>query len=164
MNDFTLHDMDDHMDDPTCGQLYLIKHLTLISGLTDRTIRSHLSSGLLQGEKINGLWHFTPEQVDAFLRHPAVRPSIQAKHHGLVYDFLLDTRKTTSEICMILDLPNKDKKSIAQFFCYHINNGNYHHIHFSFDGIGTMPRVILKGDPQEVMQLINDYYQEAEQL
>jgi hypothetical protein len=60
---------------------------------------------------------------------------------------------------MILDLPHTDQKSIAEFFCYHINNNDYHQIRFSFDGGGTMPRVILKGDPTEVMRLINSYYQ-----
>lgn len=39
---------------------YLINHLVMITGLTDRTIRSYIASGILQGEKINGLWHFTP--------------------------------------------------------------------------------------------------------
>ena len=75
------------------GNYYLISHLVLSTGLTDRTIRNYIASGILQGEKINGLWHFTPEQVEHFLRHPAVRPSILAKNNGLVYDFLLYTRK-----------------------------------------------------------------------
>ena len=146
------------------GHYYLIKHLTLFTGLTDRTIRNYLSMGILQGEKINGLWHFTPEQVEEFIRHPAVRPSIQAKHHGLVYDFLLESKKRISEICVILDLPSSDKKTIAEFFCYHINNGDYHHIQFSFDGIESMSRVILKGDPQEVMELVNAYYQKNTEM
>lgn len=153
----------DLFTEPTIGHYYLIKHLTLITGLTDRTIRNYLAMGILQGEKINGLWHFTPEQVENFIRHPSVRPSIQAKHHGLVYDFLLETKKSVPETCVILDLPGTDKKSIAEFFCYRINNGGYHHIQFSFDGIGTLPRVILKGDPAEVMKLVNAYYQETDQ-
>ncbi len=43
------------------GNYYLISHLVLSTGLTDRTIRNYIASGILQGEKINGLWHFTPE-------------------------------------------------------------------------------------------------------
>lgn len=42
------------------GKYYLISHLVLLTGLTDRTIRKYISSGILQGEKIDGLWHFTP--------------------------------------------------------------------------------------------------------
>ena len=50
------------------GKYYLIRHLVLLTGLTDRTIRKYISSGILQGEKIDGLWHFTPEQVEAIER------------------------------------------------------------------------------------------------
>ena len=63
----------------------LIDHLVLITGLTDRTIRNYISSGILQGEKINGIWHLTPEQVECFICHPAVRPSILTKQHTAVY-------------------------------------------------------------------------------
>ena len=75
------------------GNYYLINHLVLSTGLTDRTIRNYISNGILQGEKINGLWHFTPEQVEAFICHPAVRPSILAKQNSAIYDFLLDDKK-----------------------------------------------------------------------
>ena len=147
--------------DLSSGHYYLIKHLTLITGLTDRTIRNYLNMGILQGDKINGLWHFTPEQVEEFLRHPAVRPSILAKHNALIYDFLAESKKPAAQICITLDLPDVDKKSVAQFFCYRINHGDFHQIHFSFDVIGTMARIILKGDPAEVMTLINEYYQQS---
>lgn len=140
------------------GNYYTINHMTLFTGLTDRTIRNYISSGILKGEKINGLWHFTPEQVDAFIRHPAVRPSIEAKKNGIIYDFLLDTKKMTHEGCFILELPDADEKEVAEFFCYTISNGDFHNIRFSFDSIEKTPRVILKGDIQEVLGLINQYY------
>ena len=89
---------------------YLIRHVVLFTGLSDRTIRNYISAGLLQGEKINGLWHFTPEQVQRFICHPAVRPSILAKQNSAIYDFLLDNKKSTCESCLILDLPGKNKK------------------------------------------------------
>lgn len=139
------------------GNYYLINHLVLFTGLTDRTIRNYISGGILCGEKINGLWHFTPEQVEAFMRHPAVRPSIAAKQNGLVYDFLLNNRKTAREICIILDIPGVDKKSIAEFFCNRICDGDFHNFHFSFDGMLDTSRVILKGDPTEVLRLVNEF-------
>ena len=79
------------------GNYYVINHLVMFTGLSDRTIRNYISSGILQGEKINGLWHFTPEQVEEFISHPSVRPSILAKNNGLVYDFILDNKKTKEE-------------------------------------------------------------------
>ena len=43
------------------GNYYTIGHITQCTGLTDRTIRTYISMGFLQGEKINGLWQFTDE-------------------------------------------------------------------------------------------------------
>ena len=143
----------------TTENYYLISHLVLLTGLTDRTIRNYISAGILRGEKINGLWHFTPEQVEAFLCHPAVRPSILAKNNGAVYDFLGDTHKSTSEACIIADFPGKSKKELAEFFYYTISNGEYQNISFSFDGVAKVPRIILKGDTQTVLHLINAYTQ-----
>lgn len=139
------------------GNYYVINHLVQLTGLTDRTIRNYLSTGILQGEKINGLWHFTPEQVEAFVKHPAVRPSILAKNNSMVYDFLLEDKKKKQEICLILDIPQADKKAVAEFFCYHISNGGYRDIRFAFDGVMDISRVILKGDATEVLCLVNEY-------
>ena len=139
------------------GSYYLISHLVLITGLTDRTLRSYLSSGILQGEKINGLWHFTPEQVEQFLRHPAVKPSIQAKRNALVYDFMIDTKKQEPQICVIMDLPGCDVKKTAAYFCYSISTGDYRNIQFSFDDTSGTPRVILKGKTADVLKLVNEY-------
>ena len=140
------------------GNYYVINHLVMFTGLTDRTIRNYIASGILQGEKINGLWHFTPEQVDNFVSHPVVRSSILAKNNSLVYDFLLENKKKKEEICMILDIPHADKESVVEFFCDNITNEDYHNIQFSFDGVTEMTRVILKGDATEVLRLVNEYH------
>ena len=140
------------------GNYYLISHLTLFTGLSERTIRNYLSSGILKGEKINGIWHFSPEEVEQFIRHPAVRPSILAKQNATVYDFLLDDRKSSCEICMILDIPGKDRKEIAEYFCYRISNGSYQNIRFCFDGMAKVPRVILRGNGSDVMELVNTFF------
>ena len=142
------------------GNYYLIRHLVLATGLSDRTIRNYISSRILQGEKINGLWHFTPEQVECFICHPAVRPSILAKQHSAVYDFLLDDKKNSCETCMILDLPGKSKKDIAEYFCYRISNEDFQNVHFSFGGVASVPRIILSGDVTEVLRLVNGFTQE----
>lgn len=142
-------------------ELYLISHLTLITGLSDRTIRNYIASGILKGEKINGIWHFTPEEVDAFIKNPAVRPSIVAKNNSVVYDFMLNDSKKEEETCVILDLPKCDIKETAEFFCYCISNGDYKDINFSFDGNYKTPRIILRGKPSDVFGLIGDYYKSS---
>lgn len=139
------------------GDYYVIGHLVQSTGLTDRTIRSYISSGILEGEKINGLWHFTPEQVEAFFRHPAVRPSILAKNNGLVYDFLLDTKKEEAHCCIVLDLPGGDGQEASKFFCDAISQGEFRDIRFSFDGVAAVPRVILTGPTPMILGLVNGF-------
>lgn len=142
------------------GSYYVLNHLVQFTGLTDRTLRSYIANGLLQGEKINGMWHFSPEQLEAFLAHPAVRPSILAKHHSLVYDFLLDIKKPAPQTCFVLDLPAGHPKEIAEFFCYRINQGTDADLQFSFHSETNCIRVILKGKPAAVLDLVNAYYNE----
>lgn len=142
------------------GNYYVINHLKLFTGLTDRTLRNYLASGILQGEKIDGLWHFTPEQVEDFVRHPAVRPSIVAKNHGIVYDFLLEDKKEAEEACIILDMPDTDREAVAEFFCSRICQGDYRNIRFAFDGVSSTSRVILRGSTAEVLRLVNEYNQQ----
>ena len=143
------------------GNYYVINHLVMFTGLSDRTIRNYISSGILQGEKINGLWHFTPEQVESFVRHPVVRPSILAKNNALVYDFLLNDKKVEREICMILDIPEVEKEQVAEYFCDSISHGGYRNIDFSFDGVMETARVILKGNAEEVLRLVNAFWEKV---
>ena len=42
---------------------YSVRQLAECTGLSDRTIRNYLASGILEGEKTEGSWRFTPEQV-----------------------------------------------------------------------------------------------------
>lgn len=49
--------------------MYNLKELSMISGLTDRTLRNYLKMGILVGEKEYGTWNFTDEQVLAFLEN-----------------------------------------------------------------------------------------------
>ena len=137
---------------------YSIGDLVLISGLTDRTLRNYLSLGILRGEKENGAWRFTPEQVEVFLRDAAVRPSILAKKNALVYDFLLNTQKTKSETCVILDLPGENGWEISGFFCDAIRAADIRDVQFSFESFDSVPRVILKGDAAMVRKLMDRFY------
>lgn len=144
------------MEHHELGHCYTLGHLTQFTGLTDRTLRTYLSKGILEGEKINGVWHFTEAQLDAFFRHPTVRPSLIAKHNAAVYDFLLDTKKPEPRICIILDLPGADRDAVSKFFCDAITSGEFRDLHFSFDGMET-PRVILSGLPEQILALVNSY-------
>ena len=140
--------------------LYTIHHVMLFTGLSERSIRGYIAAGFLRGEKINGLWHFTPEQVEGFTMHPSVRPSIVSKNKSIIYDFIIEDKKTEEMCCIVLDIPSGNRKKICEFFCYEINNGNYNiGFRFALDAPrGKNIRIILKGRTDEVLSLVNAYY------
>lgn len=133
---------------------YTIGDLVVMTGLTDRTIRSYIASGILQGEKDDGRWRFSVEQVEAFVLHPAVRPSILAKQNAEVYDFLLDRKKPARQACVILDLPGSDPEAVSRFFCGRITQGKENDLRFFFDRNDGTPRVILRGEPEALLRLM----------
>ena len=142
------------------GKYYTLGELVMFTGLTDRTLRNYLTSGLLQGEKIDGIWQFTCEQVGQFLSHPTVRPSIEAKRNTVVYDFLIGGEETMEHSCIIMDLPSKDKECASEYFCNQINNGDFQNLKFSLNVPKNKPlRIILKGKTAQILSLINGYYQ-----
>lgn len=73
-----------------------------------------------------------------------VRPSILAKNKSLVNNSHLADKKKKQEICLILDIPQDNRKAVAKIICYHISNDGYKDICFVSDGEMDMFRVILK--------------------
>ena len=139
---------------------YTIADIVEITGLSDRTIRSYISQKVLEGEKIEGAWRFTPEQLSTFMNDRNVLPGIRAKKNAIIYDFLSDSHRREQELCLMVDLPGADSQAVSSFFCDAINDGVYENIRFSFDSLGGQtPRVILKGKPDQVLGLMQRFYE-----
>lgn len=142
---------------------YTINEVALMTGLTSRTIRNYIRMGLLHGEKVSGVWRFPPDAFARFLDHPSVSPSIQAKRNAIVQDFLADQKKKTSQMCVILDLPEAEARAVADFFTGQYNAGSYgSDLCFSFQSMEAYVRVILKGQTGDVERLLGLFHQELE--
>lgn len=142
-------------------QKYTINQVASMTGLSARTIRNYLKSGLVNGEKTDGIWLFSAEDFEKMLADPAIKPSIKAKSNAVVFDFIADDRKKNNKICTILDLYADDKESeeISQFFCNTINNDyNTADLIFKFEKYGKNVRIILSGAEDVVSDLMNRYY------
>lgn len=85
--------------------LYGIEDVAAMSGLSVRTIRGYLAGGVLKGEKVDGVWRFTPEQFGDFLSQEQVRRSVRSKRTGAVADFLGASRRKAPAACLIWDWP-----------------------------------------------------------
>ncbi len=139
---------------------YNLNDIAMITGLTTRTLRNYLKLDLLKGEKIDGNWSFTEEELDAFMSAPAVKQAIAAKRNAVVYDFLADPFKKGNRICTILDLPVSEAEAMetAAFFCDLINK-NGSDITFKYNQERGFARFILSGSEDQVVDFMKAYYE-----
>lgn len=139
-------------------EFYSINDISLMSGLTSRTIRNYIEMGLLEGEKVSGQWQFSSDQVRQLFEHPFVKPSIQAKKNALVLDFIADTHKKTGQICLIYDIPGENSWQIAHRIIPLYNDGGYaNDLQLSIESDKMSSRIILKGQSEDVLHLINAF-------
>lgn len=138
---------------------YNLNQAAMITGLTTRTLRNHLNHGILKGEKIDGNWSFTEEELEAYVTDPAVRQSILARSHAVIYDFLADSFKQSNRICAILDFPVSADEAlgIAQFFGKEICDHGAD-IEFRYIQEKHCARFILSGSEDQVKDLMQAYY------
>lgn len=127
----------------------------MITGLTDRTLRNYLNDEILLGEKKNGAWTFTEEQIGAFLMHPYVKPSVKAKRNAILYDYLRADLSEKNTAGVILRLKEDCSKSVAEFFCDAVNKRQG--LKMTFDHNNGENKVILVGDEETVYDVLAEY-------
>ena len=139
--------------------MYTINHVALMSGLSSRTIRNYMKMGFIEGEMINGVWHFSAEAVGDFFANPNVAPAIKAKRNALIFDFLADDDKQQDEMCTVIDQRAnlEEANAISEFFCDAINRAWSGVIRFGFSFNGNQARIILTGPEEAVQQLLTAY-------
>ena len=136
--------------------MYTIKELSLMSGLTDRTLRNYLKLGFLKGEKKEGVWYFSVDQIEAFFTQDVVVAAMESNRKALVFDFLANDKKDKNAACIILDLPEDDSGRVSSFFCDAVSKRNG--LTMTFTKKKHRNRVILVGDEDTVYDVISEYH------
>ena len=136
---------------------YNLNDLALMTGFTTRTLRNYLLGGILKGEKIDGVWQFSDEDLDRFFAEPFVKEGIRIKRNGVVFDFLAAKGAKTARTCVVLDVPAtlKEGNAISRFFCDKMNDAS--DVVFTFDWEKGCCRVILSGDAEQVAALVRAF-------
>ena len=136
---------------------YNLNELALMTGFTTRTLRNYLTQGLLKGEKENGAWKFSAEDLDRFFSDPFVKEGLRIKRNSAVFDFLADRKKKTVRGCVILDIPSSltEANRISAFFCECMEKAQDMEFNFGWDS--GMARVILTGAEEEVRKIMTAY-------
>lgn len=132
---------------------YTMQDVAAMTGLTTRTLRTYQQQGFLRREKENGVWRFTDEALEGFLRNPAVLPAVRARQHSIVYDFVPQNRKTRDELRAVWDIRAEDGKAVSAFLCCEMERRQG--LRFTFLQTGETARVILCGEPEAALDLLN---------
>ena len=137
---------------------YTLDDIAMMTGFSTRTLRNYLNQGLLQGEKVDGAWQFTSEELDRFFAEPFVREGLRIKRNGIVFDFLADRSKQAKRACVILDIPVslKESKTLSDFFCKQMETAS--DAVFTFDWNNGSARVILSGAEESVANIMEAYH------
>lgn len=137
---------------------YDLNELAMMTGFTTRTLRNYLNQGLLHGEKHDGVWQFSAEELDRFFREPFVKEGLRSKRNAIVFDFLADTAKKTNRTCVILDLPVSDEEgeAVSNFFCSKMMQAK--DAVFTYHRDRGVSRVILTGPEDQVAEILREYY------
>lgn len=136
---------------------YTLNDIAMMTGFTERTLRTYLKNGLLKGEKTKGIWSFPAASVDAFFQEPYVKEGLRIKRSAAIFDFLADRKKKNPRTCVILDLPCSlsEGNGISDFFCRQMEKAR--DVQFTFDWDGGMSRVIICGAEEQVRIIMNNY-------
>jgi len=138
---------------------YNLNQLALISGLTTRTLRNYLRQGALRGEKLDGVWQFDEEDLDAFFADHAAQKAMTAHRHALVWDFLADAYKKTNRACVILDLPvsAEEAAEASRFFAQAVCEMG-HDIELRCGQERDLLRIVLSGAEEPVADILRAWY------
>ena len=144
----------------TMDRTYDLNELAMMSGLTTRTLRNYLNMGLLEGNKVNGVWQFTVEDIERFFAEPFVKEGMRSKRSSVVFDFLADRKKKDARTCVILDRPASvgEGSNLSAFFCKQMETARDVQFNYLWDN-GHI-RVILSGAEKEVGRILQAYYAE----
>lgn len=143
-------------------EYYTINEVAVMTGFTTRSLRLFIQQGFLEGEKIDGKWSFTVEQLEAFISNPNIKAGIKIKNNALVYDFLADFEKSDSKTCIILDFhisSNEEFEEISTFFCTAMSDENVSASKMKLERQNNSVRLILTGPEDFIADVMKKCYE-----
>lgn len=143
-------------------EYYTINEVAVMTGFTTRSLRLFIQQGFLEGEKIDGKWCFTVEQLEAFISNPNIKAGIKIKNNALVYDFLADFEKSESKTCIILDFhisSNEEFEEISTFFCTAMSDENVSASKMKLERQNNSVRLIISGPEDFIADVMKKWYE-----
>ncbi len=89
--------------------------------LPERTIRRHLSEGLLKGNKVGGTWRFDDFDIKNYLDNPRIRVSSEKNNLKEVMDYVNGLSRHTNRNMILINRTNH-KKNLIEKVTNYVNN------------------------------------------
>ncbi|QHQ63130.1 hypothetical protein Ana3638_22075 [Anaerocolumna sedimenticola] len=143
-------------------EYFTIDDLSVMTMLSTRTLRNYIIQGFLSGEKVDGVWRFTANDIEKFLKVDFVNQSVQSKKNGIVFYYLSNEVKNENSVCSIYDysdVENEEAENICNRMIELVNSNQYGKVTFSYsyNGKKKMVRIILIGTIIKIHTLMNDF-------
>lgn len=138
---------------------YNINNVAMMTGFTTRTIRNYIKMGLLNGNKENGIWQFTAENLEEFFTNPNITAALNSKRNAQVFDFLADDKKQVNSVCVILDLhvDQEVAEKTIHFFCDEMCSDSTSNVKMASYREGGQTRIILSGVEEVITNIMKKY-------
>lgn len=145
---------------------YSIADLALMTRLSTKTIRNYLKMGLLKGEKVDGTWLFSKNEIGDFFQERFVKGALEIKRNGQVLDFLSGMQEK-NKACLVFDREFVTHDELLVYitkFIEEVNRmnsqGKEEGLDFSFwkDEQSNLARLTLIGNPLCLKELMNQFF------
>ncbi len=129
---------------------YTLADVSQMTRITERTLRKYVASGALAGEKTDGKWRFTQEEVGRFLNRREIRKLAAQHRRALADDFLNSPVKSAPGMLCVLDMPGAPETFLEKLLaaCGDVE------MTYSWDAGTDMTRVTLVGLPAAVRRVL----------
>lgn len=144
---------------------YSIIELATMTRLSTKTIRNYQKMGLLHGEKIDGAWMFTEDEIGRFFQEQYVKDALEIKRNGQVLDYLNGCREHHRG-CLMMDREFTTPDEVEQFvmeFTKEVNEINGREdgkVDFTFwlDEKSKLGRFTIIGYGKDLKALMNHFF------
>ena len=142
-----------------------IIELATMTRLSTKTIRNYQKMGLLHGEKIDGAWMFSGEEIGRFFQEQFVKDALEIKRNGQVLDYLNGARENNRG-CLMMDREFTTPLEVEQFvmeFTKEVNDRNHREdgkVDFTFwmDEKSKIGRFTIIGYGKDLKALMNHFF------
>lgn len=132
--------------------MYRLKDVMEMFNIPERTIRRHIKEGLLAGVKVGGVWNFTKDDLNAYLKNDRVQKHIKDEGFKDLSDFHSGYVEDKSEVIYMMIKEFRGPNSLERFMA--VSNLFEHKFSLNCHRAIGLERFIFKGQASDVLILM----------